>query len=1100
MTADLSVADSYAARCRLCATAFEARIWRIVDLDARPVLEADLKDGSLQRSFCPVCIGPGVERLGAIAIVATGSDGRSRTYFVFEPETAQEALAALDRRFSDHCTECGVDPATILVGGSGLADSMAEIGVFLDRGGISLRGMHVERLKPALDLVFATDCEARRAILMANPDLVRPATIGALAAMPDLDPKLSRVQVRPILALLTAASRHGIDAAIARCVADDRWLQRLRSLPGPIAEAYYACLPDNPQTIAQLEFSAANAETFLADNPQLQDDLLPHLAMALGGAWSNLGVTAGDPARRHAIYWFERVLASATVTPRMQVDALLGLSACRDQLLGGDPLENSRLALQHAEAAADLAADQSDEDMALAQTDLGIARMNQRTGDPFVNSALAREAFTLAQAPGAAPVTRWLATYNAALSWIEEGSGDIVEKIAIGIAMLESIEEEAGNLFNTAQQQNFYQSLGAARLRHGGLIDSLADFSAAADAFATALDLARREGRDGARLLFLHTAAEAEQLIRGATARPATELLATLDAIQRTYDAATAPGFFIETERLRALLLERCPPPGTPDNAALLARRSIVAAQHNGVELVDAWRLATAEERRGPPGLVAAAAAFALAADAAEGQMSTSSTLARLDEEIADTTAIYFGLVRTQAALACAGKDNGFDVLASMERGRARDLLDALGRRNLPAPAGVPPALVAEEAELRSALELEPVDTISASFGDKDRKMSQREGLRNRLGQLHEVIAAASDAGAAYVALRRPLPPDADALRRLVAALPEHDGILAFWLAPAGTIAVLARPGTPPLVLALDFTEAEANAVLTTLHAQVATPQADTLTTSPLWRAAGARLLAPFAAAFSACRRLTIVPHGRLHNLPLHALPFAADEPLIAKLETVTIPSLGIMRDLMAATRPHGTLTASVLCSAKNPAERASFTAEATNVAALLGTSAIEDARRADLLGVGTTANILHIVCHGRFDDENPLAAALALADGLVSVEDLVTTRLRASLVCLAACETGLLGIASGDRLAGLRRALLLAGAGATVTTLWNIWSEPTRFWVEHFYRALVNADGSFAPLSFAHQAATLATRRRHPHPLHWAPFVLSGHDRLQTA
>jgi hypothetical protein len=78
MTADLSVADSYAARCRLCATAFEARIWRIVDLDARPVLEADLKDGSLQRSFCPVYIGPGVERLGAIAIVATGSDGRSR--------------------------------------------------------------------------------------------------------------------------------------------------------------------------------------------------------------------------------------------------------------------------------------------------------------------------------------------------------------------------------------------------------------------------------------------------------------------------------------------------------------------------------------------------------------------------------------------------------------------------------------------------------------------------------------------------------------------------------------------------------------------------------------------------------------------------------------------------------------------------------------------------------------------------------------------------------------------------------------------------------------------------------------------------------------
>lgn len=1098
MAVDLSVADSYTARCPRCATMFQARLWRIIDLDARPVLAADLKDGTLQRSFCPACIGPGVERVGAIAIVATGPEGRARMNVVFDAETAGEATAALDRRFTARCAASGIDPATIPNAGSSFVDTMAEVeNALLDHHDMSLRAEHPARIKPALDIVFATDCEARRTMLLANLDLVRPATISALAAGPDGDPELPRFRVRPILALLTAATRHGIDTAIARCVADDRWMQRLRSMPDGLAEAFFAGLPNDPQTVSDLERSSAAAEGFLARHPDFHDDLLPRLAIALGGAWTDLARTAGDPARRHAITWFERVLAALGTTPRLQLDAHLGLAACHDQLFGGDPLANGREALYHAEAAAAVAADLSDEDLAFAQTELGIALTRTRVGDPFVNRALAREALALALAPGAASGTRLFATYNTALTWLEESSGDIAKKIRIGMVMLDAIAAEAGDLFDAAQQENFHQSRGGALLRRGNLTDSVDDFAAAADAFLTALAFARQLGRDGAWLLYLHTAAEAEQLLRGAMATPATDLLTTLDAIQQTYHAATAPDFFTETERLRARLLEHRPPPGSPADAALVALRAVVAAQPGGVALADAWRLATAEERRGPPGLAAAAAAFALAADAAEAQMATSATRSRLDEEIGDTAAVYAALVRTRAALAEAGTGDGFDVLAAMERGRARDLLDALGHRHLPAPAGVPSELVAAEAELRAALANEPADSVAALIADRTRAMSQREALRRRLAEVHGAIGATGEPGTAYVALRHPRPPDADSLRHLVAALPHGDAILAFWLTPAGTTAVLARPGTPPEVLTLDFTEADADAVIAALHAQAATPQINTLTTSALWRDAGTHLLAPLP--LTGVRRLTIVPHGRLHNLPLHALPVTADEPLIAALETVTIPSLGILRDLLATTRAPADTSASVLCCAQGPVERASFTAEATAVAARLGTTATIDARRADLLGAGTAADILHITCHGRFDDDDPLAAGLAFADGEVSVADLVATRLSASLVCLAACETGLLGIAAGDRLAGLRRALLLAGAGASVTTLWNIWSEPTRFWVEQFYAVLVTPDGSFAPLSSAHQAATLATRRRHPHPVHWAPFILSGRGTVFT-
>ena len=102
------------------------------------------------------------------------------------------------------------------------------------------------------------------------------------------------------------------------------------------------------------------------------------------------------------------------------------------------------------------------------------------------------------------------------------------------------------------------------------------------------------------------------------------------------------------------------------------------------------------------------------------------------------------------------------------------------------------------------------------------------------------------------------------------------------------------------------------------------------------------------------------------------------------------------------------------------------------------------------------------------FDDE-PLASFLALApsresgsvrlaserDGLLTVREVFDLDLRASLVTLSACSTGL-GLVNGDGVLGLSRAFLAAGTPSVLVSLWRVADSVARFQMERFYRALI--------------------------------------------
>jgi len=199
--------------------------------------------------------------------------------------------------------------------------------------------------------------------------------------------------------------------------------------------------------------------------------------------------------------------------------------------------------------------------------------------------------------------------------------------------------------------------------------------------------------------------------------------------------------------------------------------------------------------------------------------------------------------------------------------------------------------------------------------------------------------------------------------------------------------------------------------------------------------------------------------------------------------------------------------------------------------------------------------SILHVATHGFFladQSQDPDAAArgLALASGNAAAltssarenpllrsglalaganrrqgggaEDGVLTALEAAglnlwgtqLVVLSACETGLGEVPTGAGVYGLRRALVLAGSGAQVMSLWQVDDASTRDLMTAYYKRLRAGEGRGDALRGVQlemlkggtaQEASAAQRglgselgagskpSDRSHPFYWAAFIQSG-------
>jgi hypothetical protein len=278
--------------------------------------------------------------------------------------------------------------------------------------------------------------------------------------------------------------------------------------------------------------------------------------------------------------------------------------------------------------------------------------------------------------------------------------------------------------------------------------------------------------------------------------------------------------------------------------------------------------------------------------------------------------------------------------------------------------------------------------------------------------------------------------------------------------------------------------------------------------------------------------KLIIIPDGILHFLPFEALAAASpggERRYLAERFTISYaPSasvLVLLQDLKTKSAPFRGILAFGNPDYRNIRARLSeafhlkagspdpsgfhfpplpFSREEVEAAAeffpqearkvYLGDQALEERLKEDSRGA---YQIIHFACHGLIDEVLPYRSSLlfsstgkAVEDGILRVWELFNLRLRANLVVLSACQTGLGAVEKAEGVLGLTRIFFYTGASSVLSTLWSISDRSTAVLMKSFYQGL------FQGLSKADALRTAKMEMIHSpfsHPYYWAGFIISG-------
>jgi len=161
------------------------------------------------------------------------------------------------------------------------------------------------------------------------------------------------------------------------------------------------------------------------------------------------------------------------------------------------------------------------------------------------------------------------------------------------------------------------------------------------------------------------------------------------------------------------------------------------------------------------------------------------------------------------------------------------------------------------------------------------------------------------------------------------------------------------------------------------------------------------------------------------------------------------------------------------------------------NIRSLIGNAAT----RASVLDAMAHNEVVHLACHGTTDLTDPSASGLLLADGRLTVSDILRRNLGPKeLVVLSACETAFAGLSMSDEPVHLASALQLAGSRHVIGTLWPVVDAVAAQTAERFYAALDEYGRDGRHIARALSDAVRQVRDRYPHrPEFWLPYVHIG-------
>ena len=632
--------------------------------------------------------------------------------------------------------------------------------------------------------------------------------------------------------------------------------------------------------------------------------------------------------------------------------------------------------------------------------------------------------------------------------------------------------------FEVADQNGFVREALDARANLANLMDDAGDHEGAAEIYKE-IGQARAEGGD-------ESGVACSVANQGIAAFRSGNLEQAATLLTRSHGLHLAAGNQLHSVQDQLHLSGVESQRGNLDKALTYAEQALAAAREFGlVELlwgaeytVASCRVALAKQSNGGSGwteaLEEALAGYSRAADVVELLRSKVDRPEERESLLTGKEQIY------DAAIAlCLALKRGKDAFRFCERARMRSFLEALGSSRLRELERDDPA-----AERRGQLVARLLSPLTPA-GEKPGLMDELRTLRAEITARRPALAALTEAEL----------PTVDDIR---AAIPADTCLLEYYQVSNGIVLfLLDQDGLKDWYALSSDTPLET--VVQRFRDEIEGGDAELATGNLLFQG----LLAPVMPRLTATANLIVVPHRSLHYVPFSALwyePAGKDAPprkyLRNRFYLTTIPSASYLPYLARTAELDREYGQAVVLG--NPTgDLAGAGVEAQRVAAKLGVTAQlgTDATRDALLAV-TAPRVLHVAGHGSYNTEDPLLSGLELADGVVTVEDLLTSGPAPGLLVLSGCVTGISGRKPGDELVGLAQAALRSGTRSVVATLWETFDESSTIFFEHFYEALTQGARVSEAIAWGREALS-ADPEGYDQPVDWAPFLLIGDPDL---
>ena len=278
-------------------------------------------------------------------------------------------------------------------------------------------------------------------------------------------------------------------------------------------------------------------------------------------------------------------------------------------------------------------------------------------------------------------------------------------------------------------------------------------------------------------------------------------------------------------------------------------------------------------------------------------------------------------------------------------------------------------------------------------------------------------------------------------------------------------------------------------------------------------------LLHPAEAALAGKAHMVIVPDGILNTLPFHILMNERGRHLIEERGVSYAPSITALVEMVGLAdqrrgEPVGPQTFFAMGRRTFPDHPEFIKQElpwaeeqVAGIARLFSAKAYtkEVATKANALAEMGKAKYVHFSTHAELNNVMPMYSAVVLGkgpndDGMLYARELSEMRLKADLVVLSACETGLGQQVSGEGLLGLTWALFAGGAPSSVVTQWKVQDQSMTELMLEFYGQMRKPARGGRPVSKAEALRQAQLKLFRPngtgaykHPYHWGGAILVG-------